>query len=334
VTTQEQVGVPDVLVVPAGSCPRLEPLRELAGVRVVEPTDPALSQALSQTDAVVVWDGSHPALEPAWDAADLSRLRWVHTSSAGPDRLLFRGMREHPSVLTCSRGVLDTDIAEYVLTCVLGFLKDLPGTVRFQTEHRWQHRVTRSLAGTRALVVGAGSIGTATARLFAALGVQVDGVVRSARPATAPFGELLGPEDLPQVVGRYDHVLVAAPLSEATRGLVSAEVVAAMRPGATVVNVGRGPVVDEDALLAALQGGRLSGVALDVWSREPLAADSPWWDTPGAIVSPHLAGDSEGFEERLEALLRDQLRRFVSGEELLHVVDKEHGYAVAPTVIP
>jgi len=323
---------PNVLVIPVGSSPDLAPLRELTAVEVFGPTDPALPQALSNAEGVVVWDGSHPGIEQAWDAADLDRLRWVHTSSAGPDRLLFPGLRRHPSVLTCSRGVLDVDIAEYVLACVLGFLKDLPTTVRFQTEHRWQHRGTRSLAGTRALVVGAGSIGTATARAFSALGVQVDGVVRSARPATAPFGKLLGPEELPSVVGGYDHVLVAAPLSDATRGLVSQQVVDALRPGAIVVNVGRGPVVDEDALLAALQAGRLGGVALDVWSTEPLGADSPWWDTPGALVSPHLAGDADGFTDRLELLLRDQLRRFVSGTELLHVVDKEHGYAISPTV--
>lgn len=323
---------PNVLVVPVGSSPGLEPLRELTDIEVREPGDPALALALSAADGLIVWDGFDDRIADAWTTTDPRRLRWVHTSSAGPDRLLFPALRAHPSVLTCSRGVLDADIAEYVLACVLGFLKDLPGTVRFQTEHRWQHRETRSLAGSRALVVGAGSIGTRTAQLFDALGVHVDGVVRSARAASAPFGALFGPDDLPRVVGDYDHVLVAAPLSEATRGLVSADVVAAMKPGATVVNVGRGPVVDEDALLAALQAGRLSGVALDVWTAEPLPADSPWWDTPGALVSPHLAGDSAGFTERLEVVLREQVQRFVTGSDLLHVVDKEHGYAITPTV--
>lgn len=105
-----------------------------------------------------------------------------------------------------------------------------------------------------------------------------------------------------------------------------------MRPGTIVVNVGRGPVVDEDALLEALQERRIGGVALDVWTREPLAADSPWWDVPGALVSPHLAGDTVGFTARLELLLRDQVARFVAGEPLRHVVDKEHGYVTAPTV--
>ncbi|WP_432510835.1 D-2-hydroxyacid dehydrogenase [Kineococcus sp. SYSU DK001] len=322
----------EIVIVPVGSSPDPAPLRDLATVRVVGPTDPGLPAALAGADGLVVWDGVHDGLPDAWAAAAPRRLRWVHTSSAGPDRLLFPALAAHPSTLTCSRGVLDDDIAEYVLACVLGFLKDLPTTVRLQDRHRWQHRVTRSLAGRRVLVVGAGSIGTRVARVFSALGTRVDGVVRTARPATAPFGALHGPQDLAAVVGDHDVVVVTAPLSAATRGLVGADVVAAMRPGTIVVNVGRGPVVDEDALRRALTGGHLAGVALDVWEREPLPVDSPWWDTPGALVSPHLAGDAEGFTQRLEDLLREQVRRFTTGEGLLHVVDKQHGYATTPTV--
>jgi phosphoglycerate dehydrogenase-like enzyme len=324
--------VPRILVVPVGSRPRVDPLHDLADVEVVAPDDAVLPAALARADGLVVWDGMHPALAAAWTAQPPPRLRWVHTSSAGPDRLLFPALREHPCVLTCSRGVLDTDIAEYVLAAVLAVLKDLPGTVRRQGEHRWEHRTTRSLAGTRALVVGAGSIGTQVARVFAALGVAVDGVVRTPRPAAAPFGAFFGPDDLARVAGGYDHLLVTAPLSEATRGLVDARVVDALRPGAVVVNVGRGPVVDEDALLRAARAGRLGGVVLDVWTTEPLPADSPWWDVPCAVVSPHLAGDAEGFGQRLEALLHEQVRRFVTRAELLHPVDKEHGYAITPTV--
>lgn len=324
--------MPRILVVPVGSVPDVAPLHALADVEVLVPDDTGLPDALARADGLVVWDGMHPALERAWAVAVPRRLRWVHTSSAGPDRLLFPALRDHPCVLTCSRGVLDADIAEYVLASVLAVLKDLPGTVHRQAEHRWEHRTTRSLAGSRALVVGAGSIGTRVGQVFAALGVAVDGVVRTPRPATAPFGRLVGPGDLARVAGDYDHLLVTAPLSEATRGLVDARVVDALRPGAVVVNVGRGPVVDEDALLRALRSGRLGGVVLDVWAREPLPADSPWWDEPRAVVSPHLAGDAEGFTGRLEALLHEQVRRFVTRAELLHVVDKEHGYAIAPTV--
>ena len=328
---------PEVLVVPVGSCPDPQPLRESARVRVVDPRDPALPRALAAADALVVWDGFDAAITAAWESAGpLPRLRWVHTSSAGPDRLLSGALLEHlrtrPAVLTCSRGVLDRDIAEYVLACVLAFCKDLPTTLRLQAQHRWQHRTTLGLAGRRALVVGAGSIGTQAARLLAALGVAVDGVVRSPRAPVAPFGALHGPAALEDLVGRYDVVVVTAPLSAATRGLVGRDVVAAMRPGTIVVNVGRGPVVDEDALLEGLRSGHLGGVALDVWRTEPLPADSPWWDEPGAIVSPHLAGDAAGFGARLEQLLHEQVRRFAAGEPLLHVVDTEHGYAAAPTV--
>jgi phosphoglycerate dehydrogenase-like enzyme len=326
------VPTPELVLVPVGSSPIRAPLDALARVHVLAPDAPELPGALARADGLIVWDGFDEAIARAWEAAAPQGLRWVHTSSAGPDRLLFPALRAHPAVLTCSRGVLDTDIAEYVLACVLGLLKDLPRTVQLQSEHRWQHRGTRSLAGRRALVVGAGSIGTRIGELFAALGVTVDGIVRSPRPPVAPFRSFSGPEELAGVVGDHDLVLVAAPLSESTRGLVGRDVVARMRPGTIVVNVGRGPVVDEDALLEALQDGRIAGVALDVWSHEPLAADSPWWDTPGALVSPHLAGDAEGFSHRLELLLLDQVRRFVAGDPLRHVVDKQHGYVATPTV--
>lgn len=323
---------PRLLLVPVGSAPDPAPLRDLADVDVVRPGDPALAAALAAAEGLVVWDGFDQRIASAWEAVAPRRLRWVHTSSAGPDRLLFPALRAHPCALTCSRGVLDTDIAEYVLACVLALLKDLPTTVRLQDGHRWQHRGTRGLAGRRALVVGAGSIGTRTAELLAALGVRVDGIVRRARPAVAPFGSLSGPDALPAVVGEHDLVVVTAPLSESTRGLVSRAVVARMRPGTIVVNVGRGPVVDEDALLEALRERRIGGVALDVWATEPLPADSPWWDVPGALVSPHLAGDAEGFTARLEDLLHEQVRRFTAGEALLHVVDETHGYVTGPTV--
>ena len=328
---------PDVLVVAVGSAPEPGPLRRHARTTLLAHDDPALPDALAHADGLVVWDGCSPAVERAWDLAaertgGLPRLRWVHTSSAGPDRLLFPGMLPHPCALTCSRGVLDRDIAEYVLACVLALLKDLTTTVRLQDAHRWRHRGTLGLAGRSALVVGAGSLGTAVGEVFAALGVAVDGVVRSPRPASGPFRRLVGPGALADVVGGYDLLLVTAPLSPATRGLVSADVVARTKPGAVVVNVGRGPVVDQDALLAALRSGHLRGVALDVWDVEPLPAESPWWDAPGAIVSPHLAGDAAGFEQRLEAVLHEQLARFATDRPLLHVVDKLVGYAT-PTVI-
>ncbi|NIZ92596.1 D-2-hydroxyacid dehydrogenase [Kineococcus rubinsiae] len=325
---------PDLLVIADAADPELDALASRAQVRRLHPASNGLAAALAEADAVVVWNCVVPGFEASFDEAlaatgGLPRLRWVHTTSAGPDRLLFPGLLGHPATLTCSRGVLDVDMAEYVLTCVLALLKDVPATVRLQGASRWRHRRTRSLAGTRGLVVGAGSIGTATGRLLDAMGVSVDGVVREPRPAAAPFGALHAPGDLASIVGEYDVVVVTAPLTTATEGLVSAEVIAAMKPSAVFVNVGRGPVVDEEALLTAVKRGRLSGVALDVFTVEPLPADSPWWDEPRAIVSPHLAGDSEDFLLRLQGLLLEQLQRFTAGEELLHVVDAEHGYATS-----
>lgn len=324
----------DLLVIADAADPELDALDSRATVRRLHPASGGLAAALAEADVLVVWNCVVPGLEAAFTEAlaatgGLPRLRWVHTTSAGPDRLLFEGLVAHPATLTCSRGVLDGDVAEYVLTCVLALLKDVPATVRLQGASRWRHRRTRSLAGTRGLVVGAGSIGTATGRLLAAVGVAVDGIVREPRPAEAPFGSLHAPDELAGVVGDYDVVVVTAPLTAATEGLVSAEVIAAMKPSAVFVNVGRGPVVDEDALLTAVKRGRLSGVALDVFTVEPLPADSPWWDEPRALVSPHLAGDSEDFLQRLQGLLLAQLERFAAGEELAHVVDGQQGDATS-----
>ncbi|NAZ82336.1 D-2-hydroxyacid dehydrogenase [Kineococcus sp. R8] len=325
---------PDLLVIADAADPELDALESRALLRRLHPASQGLAAALAEADAVVVWNCVVPGFEAAFTEAlaatgGLPRLRWVHTTSAGPDRLVFEALVTHPAVLTCSRGVLDVDVAEYVVACVLALLKDVPATVRLQGASRWRHRRTRSLAGTRGLVVGAGSIGTATGRLLHALGVAVDGVVREPREAAEPFGALHAPAELASIVGEYDVVVVTAPLTVATEGLVSAEVIAAMKASAVFVNVGRGHVVDEAALLAAVKRGRLSGVALDVFTVEPLPADSPWWSEPRAIVSPHLAGDSEDFLQRLQALLLEQLARFAAGEELLHVVDGQRGYATS-----
>ncbi|TQM02329.1 D-2-hydroxyacid dehydrogenase [Pseudonocardia kunmingensis] len=275
-------------------------------------TADTLAQALPGTEVLLVWDFTSDAVRDAWPAAD--SVRWVHTASAGVDRLTFPGLLSAPVTLTNSRGVFDAPMAEYVLGLVLAMAKDLPGTLAAQARREWRHRETEPVAGRTAVVVGGGPIGRAIARLLEAVGMVV---------------ELVGRRDfdgLPRLLPRADWLVLAAPLTDATRGMLDADALALLRPSARVINVGRGALVVEPDLVEALRAGRIAGAALDVFAAEPLPAGSPLWELPGVIVSPHMSGDLIGWRESLVEVFRDNLARYRAGEPLRNVVDKSLGY--------
>jgi phosphoglycerate dehydrogenase-like enzyme len=223
-------------------------------------------------------------------------------------------------VLTNSRGVFNTPMAEYVLGLVLAFAKDLPGTLRHQEGSEWRHRETETIAGATAVVVGGGPIGAAIARLLAAVGMSVELVGRRARPGVHAA------EELPGLLGGADYLVLAAPLTEQTRGMVNAATLRLLPRTARLINVGRGALVVQDDVADALRAGRLAGAALDVFEAEPLPADSPLWRVPGMIVSPHMSGDAVGWREALVELFVDNLDRYRAGQPLRNVVDKTTGY--------
>ena len=202
---------------------------------------------------------------------------------------------------------------------------DLPGTIRLQAARQWGHRETTRVAGRPALVVGAGGIGRAIARLLGRAGLAVRCVARHGR-ADPELGRIAALAELPELLPQADFVILALPLTAATRGLFGAEQLGLMRRSAWLVNLGRGPLVDEEALTAALRGGVIGGAALDVFSREPLPAGSPLWSLPNVIVSPHMSGDFRGFEQALAGLFLTQLRRYLAGDPLVNVVDKRLGF--------
>ncbi|MGE3289737.1 MAG: D-2-hydroxyacid dehydrogenase, partial [Pseudonocardia sp.] len=169
-------------------------------------------------------------------------------------------------------------------------------------------------------------IGRAIGRLLRGLGMRVRGVGRSARDDDPDFGDVASPADLPRLLPETDYVVLAAPLTDETRGLVGAAELRAMRPTARLINVGRGELVDEAALVAVLEAGGIGGAALDVFEREPLPASSPLWALPGVIVSPHMSADAVGWREQLADLFLDNLRRWCAGRPLRNVVDKSVGY--------
>ncbi|WP_433336960.1 D-2-hydroxyacid dehydrogenase [Spirillospora sp. CA-294931] len=297
-------------------------LERLADARYVRASE--LKAALPGADALLMWDFWSTALADAWPDAD--GPAWVHIVSAGVDRLLFPGLVESDTVVTNARGVFDEPIAEYVLGLVLCFAKDLHTTLRLQGERVWRHRETERLAGSRALVVGTGPIGRAIGRRLSAAGLRVSGLGRTARDGDPDLGTVHASADLHALLPEADYVVLAAPLTDVTRGMIDGPALARMRPGARLINVGRGPLVVQDDLTAALKAGEIAGAALDVFVDEPLPPSSPLWDLPNVIVSPHMSGDVIGWRDELMALFTDNLDRFVSGRPLRNVVDKRLGY--------
>ena len=305
-----------------GLPPRLAEIEELADVRLTKAD--GLAKALDGADVLYQWHSFSPALRENWDAA--WSLQWVHVSAAGVSQLLFDELIRSDVTYTNSRGVLSRAIAEFALGFVLDMAKDSQGSFRLQQEQRWQHRVTRKIQGQSALVVGSGSIGREIARLFRAVGMEVSGAGRAARPVDPDFDRVHSSRDLASTVHDYDYVVLAAPLTTETRGLVNADVLAAMKPSARLINVGRGELVDTEALTEALASGCIAGAALDVVHPEPLPEGHALWSIENVIISPHMSGDTEDYLDDLSKLFVDNLRRYCKGQPLLNVVDKDLGF--------
>lgn len=302
--------------------PRLQEIEELAEVRLTKAD--GLAEALDAADVLYQWHSFSPALRENWAAA--SSLKWVHVSAAGVSQLLFDELVQSDVVYTNSRGVLSRAIAEFALGFVLDKAKDARGSFRLQQQQRWQHRITQKIQGQSALVVGIGSIGREIARLFRAVGMEVSGAGRMGRPGDDEFDWIYSSQDLPGIVHDYDYVVLAAPLTAETRGLVNSDVLASMKPSAHLINVGRGELVHTGALTEALASGSIAGAALDVVHPEPLPGGHALWTMENVIITPHMSGDTENYLDDLGKLFVENLGRFVNGEPLLNVVDKTLGF--------
>ena len=284
-----------------------------------------LVREAGDADVVFLWD-QVDWLREHWGWSQ--RLRWVAAPTAGVDWLLFPGLVSSDVVLTNAAGVFDDAMAEYTLALVSAICADLPATLRLQGRRRWQHRETRRVAGTRAVVVGAGGIGRAIYRALSRAGLSVGCVARRHR-ADPELGEITALAELPALLPEADFVILALPLTESTRGIIGAAELDRMSPGGWLINVGRGALADEDALVSALRAGAIGGAALDVFTEEPLPPAAPWWDLPNVIVSPHMSGDFQGWQQALAGLFADQLGRYRAGQPLRNVVDKRLGFIAA-----
>ncbi|MCS7178967.1 MAG: D-2-hydroxyacid dehydrogenase [Anaerolineae bacterium] len=252
-------------------------------------------------------------------------LRWVHAVSAGVDHLLFPELQDSDIILTNARGVFSVPIAEMVMAYILAVAKRLPEFWDSQREHRWEKLSLRELHGLTVGIIGLGDIGTEVARRCRVFGMHVLGLRRHPGPGDLA-DEVLPPARLPDLLARADFVVIAVPLTPETRGLIGRAELAAMKPDAWLINISRGAVVDEEALIEALQARCIGGACLDVFVEEPLPPQSPLWEMPNVLITPHNSWSSPHIEARQMTLFLENLRRYVAGEPLQNVVDKQAGY--------
>ena len=260
--------------------------------------------------------------------AHAPRLRWIHSASAGVERVISVGRARPGLVITNARGVFSRPIAEYVVMMVLGVSRRLPELLELQRERTWQPLEGREMRDVTVGVVGLGSIGRAVGELAAGVGCRVLATRRNPGAEEAPPGvEVVGgPGSLPVLLAASDFVVLALPLTAETDGIIGPNELAAMRPGSWLVNIARGRLVDENALLRAVREGRIGGAVLDAFREEPLPATSPLYDEPNVIVTPHTSWSSGRVLDRTLDLFCENLRRFGRGEPLANRVDADAGY--------
>jgi phosphoglycerate dehydrogenase-like enzyme len=268
------------------------------------------------------------------------RLTWVHSASAGVERALTPSARARGVVITNARGVFSRPIAEYVVMMILAISRRLPQLLELQRERTWQPLEGVELRDVTVGIVGLGSIGRAVGALTTAFGCRLIATRRrsgagsdnvSPDPDETGHGQLmldrvLGPEGLPELLAESDFVVLAAPLTPDTEGMIDDVALGRMKPGAWLINIARGRLIDERALLRALREGRIGGAVLDTFAEEPLAQNSPFYDLENVIVTPHTSWSSGRVLDRSVGLFCDNLRRFAAGEPLLNVVDPDAGY--------
>lgn len=258
-------------------------------------------------------------------------LKWLHVFNAGVDHPIYAEMLARGVRLTTSSGSTAEPIAQTAITGLLMLARNFPRWLAAQRKHGWDPMrapdFPRDLRGQTLLVLGVGQIGSEIARLARALGLHVIGIRRRPRRPEDPVDELHPPARLPELLPRSDWLVIACPLTAETRRLVDAEMLAKLPRGARVINIARGEVADEPALIAALQSGHLAGAYLDVFEQEPLAEDSPLWDMPNVFISPHNSAAASGNDERVYAIFLENLRRWTRGEPLLNEVFKTSDYS-------
>ena len=260
-------------------------------------------------------------------------LRWIHSPAAAVHQLIFPELMYSDVIITNAREVHGPVVAEHVIALIFALAKKIPGSVRLQEEHVWGQQMlwdelprVREVAGATVGLVGLGSIGRAVSKSATALGMRVVAVREHPEKGSEGGDGVFGPTQVDEVFRQADYIVLAAPVTDSTKAIANADRLALMKPDACLINVGRGPLVDEAALAAALRERKIGGAALDVFPKEPLEPESPLWDLPNLLITPHTAALADKLWERHYTLFSENLRRYFSGQPLLGLVDKQKGY--------
>jgi len=261
------------------------------------------------------------------------KLRWIHSQSAAVNELMFPELMDSDVIITNARDVHGPVVAEQVIAMIFALAKQIPAAVRFQQQHVWaQEAISRAarpreVAGATLGLVGLGSIGRNVAKRASSLGMRVIAVREHPEKEKPPHvDEVLPSSKLLDLLAQSDYVVLSTPVTPETTGMIGHQQLAFMKPGACLINVGRGPLIDESALIEVLRERKIGGAALDVFDQEPLPLDSALWDLEDLLITPHTAGLSEKMWERHYALFSENLQRYFSGKPLLGLVDKHSGY--------
>jgi D-3-phosphoglycerate dehydrogenase len=314
-------------------CYPVEPrhISEIASVTpIAEIVDAGQERVAAELPTADIFCG-HPKVPVPWDAVvSARRLRWIQSSAAGLDHCLVPAVVESGIVVTSASGVLADQVSEHALGLAIACTRRLPLFLGQQASREFVRRPTRDLTGATVAIIGLGGVGRRLAEVLAPFRVRI--LATDWFPIRRPPGvEFLGPpSSLPDVLEAADVVFLCAPLTRHTRGMIDAAAFALMKPGAILVNVARGPIVDEAALAAALESGRLDSAALDVTPEEPPAPSSPLWTAPRLIITPHVAGQSGRRIDAMTDFFCDNLQRYIRGESLRNLVDKRLGFPEPP----
>lgn len=318
-----------ILVLANPGEPQLAMLRQqLAEVRIIIGNSAeAFEQEAANAKVLFNWSGPLALFKTVFGMCP--HLLWVHSRSVGLERTLFPELKESPVPLTNGVGVFSASLGEFVLGAILYFAKDFRRMIRNQMAGVWEAFDVSWVSGQTVGIIGYGDIGRGIAERVRALGMTVLAVRRHAgtsQSADPLVAQTYTPERRLEMISRCDYVVVAAPLTSETRGMIGEAEFAAMKPTAVVINVGRGPVINEEAMVRALSSGRIAGAALDVFDHEPLPAGHPFYKLENVLLSPHCADHTPDWLDNAMKFFIEQYERFRKGEPLLNVVDKKLGY--------
>ena len=287
----------------------------------------SLSAEILDAEILIAW-----SIRPE-QAAAATKLRWIHSPAAAVNQLMFPELVNSDIIITNAREVHGPVVAEHVIALIFALAKKIPQSALLQQKHVWGQQILWDdqpriceVAGATLGIIGLGSIGRPVVKSAKALGMRVIAVREHPEKGRDGADQVIPPSQIDEVFRQADYIVLAAPVTATTTAVANAERLALMKPTACLINVGRGPLVDEPALIQALVAKKIGGAALDVFPKEPLPADSPLWDVPNLLITPHTAALTDKLWERHYTLFSENLRRYLASQTLLAVVDKRKGY--------